>query len=637
MTELHVPQDLNAIGPARKWSAWIIAAALAAYLLAYAPIFDAAYIWDDDQYVTENLILRSPTGWLEVWKPRSTPQYYPLVFTTFWIESRLWGLHPLGYHAVNLLLHACSAWLLYQLLKRLDVPGAAFAAMLFLLHPVMVESVAWITERKNVLSLFFYLLAFHQWLHVEKCERVKPGRYFALLALFACALLSKTVSCSLPAAILLVEWWRRGRIHRRTLLLMLPLFVLGVALATVTVVIERDHVGVGTLDFGLSPLDRCVLAARALWFYIGKLAWPANLLFIYPRWSISATQAWQWIFPAAALALLASLWFLRTKIGRGPLVVALLFGGTLVPALGFIDVYPMRFSWVADHFQYHATLAPLALAGAAFDLLRRRSASGSMAVLAAGLGLIALLAWRTNLQARIYHDAPTLWKDTANRNPEAWIAHHNLATYLVEQGRFEEARAHAERSLSLYPNQAEGLNLFAQISLRNGDYQKTIELCERAIAIGGGRARSEVYVNLSSAFLSLQRYPKALASARIAVEAAPNSPSALSNLGTALAMLGKHEEARTHLARSLQIDPESAETRVMLAVTLGSLGRCNEALPVLDVALRIAPNDLDAITLKIQCLLELGRTPEARSLLAEALRKTPDSPELKKLAASLGD
>lgn len=621
--------------PAGKLWIVLLITALAAYAVAYAPVLSAGYVWDDDQYVTENLVLRSPTGWLEVWKPGTTPQYYPLVFTTFWIEYRLWGLHPLGYHIVNLLLHFGSAMLFVVVMRRLEVPGAAFAAMLFLLHPVMVESVAWVTERKNVLSLFFYLLAFHQWLRVEEEYKVNVPRYFAVIVLFACALLSKTVTCSLPAAILLVDWWRNGRLRARTVGLTLPMFVLGAALAVVTVLVERDHVGVGTLNFGLSPADRCVLAARAAWFYLSKLLWPAELLFIYPRWPVSAAEAWQWIYPAAAMALLAAFWLFRKKVGRGPLVAALLFGGTLVPALGFIDVYPMRYSWVADHFQYHATLGPLALVGAALELFRRRFAGRIEVFSILGAAIFMPLVWRTHWQARIYHDAPTLWKDTVARNPDAWIARHNVATYLVEQGRYDEARAHVERSLALYPNQAEGLNVFAQIALRDGDYQRAIELCEKAIVVGGGRARSEVYVNLSSAFLSLQRYQKALASARLAVQAGPNSPSALSNLGTSLVMLGQFEEARTHLTRSVQIDAASVESRIMLATTLGALGRCDEAFQHLDAALRIAPTDVDAISLRIRCLIDLGRREEARAALAMAQRLVPESPVVKRLTDEL--
>ncbi|MBI5866400.1 MAG: tetratricopeptide repeat protein [Planctomycetes bacterium] len=646
-------------------------ALIAAIAAAYWPVFSAQYIWDDDQYVTENLVLRSPSGVFDVWKPRTTPQYYPLVFVTFWCEYRLWGLNALGYHSVNIALHAASAGLLYLALRRLRVPGAALAAALFALHPVQVESVAWITERKNVLSLFFYLAAFHRWLYAmpdgARDARPRWGAYAGMIFFFVCALLSKTVTCSLPAAILLVEWWR-GRLSVRTALLMAPMFAIGLLLAYVTVVTERDHVGAGALDFGLSGLDRVVLAARAACFYLGKLAWPADLIFIYPRWAISARELGQWVFPAAALAVLGALWAMRERIGCGAFVVALLYCGTLVPALGFVDVYPMRYSWVADHFQYHATLAPLALVACGVELLRRRLRSplqngpqppsaavfldesddrkGSKRVLqravmnpaqwalAAGVGLVLLaLIVRTNLQTRQYKDARTLWERTVAANPDAWMAHHNLASYLVEEGKLEEARAHVQRSLELFPKQGEGLCLLAQLALRAERPEEAVSHCERAIALGGGV--SEVFTNLSSAYLVLGKYAKAETAARQAVSLKPNSAAALSNLGSALLFRGQVAQALPPLQRSVELDAQSVETQVMLATALGGLGRCNEALPHLDAAERLSPGDLDAAAIRIRCLIDLGRKDEARARLRELQKVAADSPVVRQLADEL--
>lgn len=611
----HIPQSSN--------RPTILLGSIALALLtfaAYWPVFSNGYIWDDDDYVTENLVLRSPGGILEVWRPKTTPQYYPLVFVTFWCEYRLWELHPLGYHAVNVGLHIGSALLLWLALRRLAVPGAWLAAALFALHPLQVESVAWITERKNVLSLVFYLAALNAWLSVraETTGRSRWGAYAATLVLFACALLSKTVTCSLPAAILVIEWWRHGRVGLRTVLLTLPLFVLGLALAAVTVIIERDHVGAGALDFGLSGLDRLVLAGRAAWFYAGKLVWPWELIFIYPRWAISAGEAVQWLYPAAALGLLAGLWMLRSRIGRGPLAAALLFGGTLVPALGFIDVYPMRYSWVADHFQYHATLAPLALFAAVLATLLRRVPvvyCGVAAVLLAALGA------RTIVQTPVYKDARTLWTDVVMRNPDAWMAHQNLATYLVEEGNLDAARVHIERSLQLFPRQGEGYSALSQIALRNGEYERAIELCEKAIEIGGGR--SEVWTNLASAQLSLNRPKKALQSAEQAVKLKPNNPGALSNLGYALMLLGRGQEAVAALERSVAIDSTSVDTRALLGSALMTVGRHRDALPQFEAVLQASPDDVDARVNRVLCLVELRRMADAQAELAETERRFP--------------
>ena len=351
---------------------------IAAVLAAYGPALRGGFVWDDPRYVTENPVLTEPSGLYRIWfDVGATVQYYPLVFTSFWIESRLWGLQPLGYHLVNVLLHAANAVLVWRVLRRLSVPGAWLAAGIFALHPVHVESVAWITERKNVLSGLFYLTALLAYLRFappdgEGSARGRPWRFYALaVGLFACALLSKTVTCSLPAAIALLLWWRRGRIGRSDALALLPLFAVGAALALTTIWLEKHNVGAQGQAWELSVVQRCLIAGRALWFYAGKLVWPLPLIFTYPKWQIDAGQWWQYLFPAGAVALPLGLWVLRRRIGKGPLVAALCFAGTLLPALGFVDVYPMRYSYVADHFQYLASIAPIALLVAVITMLAR--------------------------------------------------------------------------------------------------------------------------------------------------------------------------------------------------------------------------------------------------------------------------
>ncbi|HOW19171.1 MAG TPA: O-GlcNAc transferase, partial [Phycisphaerae bacterium] len=330
-------------------------------LAVYIPAMRGGFVWDDDDYVTENRTLRSLDGLGRIWFDiRATPQYYPLVFTSFWLEYHLWDSRPGGYHVVNILLHGTSAVLLWLVLRRLAVPGAWFAAAVFAVHPVHVESVAWITERKNVLSGVFYLSAALVWLRFAglDCPRAAEPRRRSLYAiglfLFACALLSKSVTASLPAALLLVLWWKRGRIARGDFLPLVPFFALGAVMGLITAWVERHHVGAEGAEWALSAAERCLIAGRALWFYAAKLIWPVRLTFIYPRWPIDSGVWWQYLYPIAAVAAIGLLWGLRRRIGRGPLVAVLFFAITLAPALGFFDVYPMRYSFVADHFQYHA-------------------------------------------------------------------------------------------------------------------------------------------------------------------------------------------------------------------------------------------------------------------------------------------
>ena len=428
-------------------------------LVAYYPAIEAGFIWDDDAYVIANPTLRTVDGLKRIWlEPMASPQYYPLVFSSFWIEYHLWDLHPRGYHLVNVLLHAANGILLWLILRRLHLPIAWFVAALFVLHPVHVESVAWITERKNVLSGFFYLsaaLAYFRFAPLEQTPMNFAGRrgwYVLALILFVCALLSKTVTCSLPAALLLVLWWKRPKLAWREVAALIPFFAAGIALALVTVWMEKYHVGAGK-DWHLTPVERLLVAGRALWFYAGKLVWPANLSFIYPRWEIDPGAGWPYLFPAAALAVLIGLWLARRRLGKGPLVACLFFAGTLFPALGFIDVYPMRFSFVADHFQYLASIGLLALfAAAGAALLGKLAPKQPIIGPAVGAGCLIVFAVLTWAQAEVYTDLKTLWTDTLEENPGCWLAHNNLGQILFLQKRYDEARRHHEEAVRLKPD-----------------------------------------------------------------------------------------------------------------------------------------------------------------------------------------
>ena len=321
------------------------------------------FIWDDNDHVTHNTAVQNPSGPADIWRRLgSTPQYYPLVFTSFWIEHALWGLNPFGYHLNNVLLHLLNAFLLWRVLLRLSIPAPWLAAAVFALHPLQVESAAWITERKNILSAVFYLgalLAYLRFAQIGPPARSAAAgwRCYALaLLLFVAALLSKTVTCSLPAVILLLLWWKRGRVSWRAFVPLLPMLAIGVGMGLMTVWIEKSHIGATGSEWDLSWIERTLIAGRALWFYLGKLVWPADLMFWYPRWRIDVGEWQQFIYPAAFAGLTAALWISRRRIGRAPIVSLLIFSGTLMPALGFFDVYPMRFSFVADHFQYLAWL-----------------------------------------------------------------------------------------------------------------------------------------------------------------------------------------------------------------------------------------------------------------------------------------
>jgi hypothetical protein len=314
--------------------------------------------------------LQTTDGLRRIWfEPGTTPQYYPLLYTTFWLQYRLWADASAGYHVVNLLWHLAAVVLTYAILKKLEVPGALLAAGIFALHPVHVETVAWISEQKNTLSGVFYLAAMFAYIAFDDRRQTASSHcsklaYVASLVFFTLSVLSKSVTATLPGALLVICWWRRGRLDwRRDVMPLIPFVAIGLGSGSIAVYAEQAWVGAAGAEYELSAIQRGLVAGRSLWFYLGKLLLPVNLAFSYPKWEIDVTDWTQWVYPAGILALTLFLWALRRR-SRAPLAALLFFAGTLFPALGFGNVFPFRYSYVADHFQYLASLGIIALAAA---------------------------------------------------------------------------------------------------------------------------------------------------------------------------------------------------------------------------------------------------------------------------------
>lgn len=506
-------------------------------LVCYSTSLTGGFLWDDDAYVVDNPTLTAPDGLRSIWlDPTATPQYYPLVHTSFWVERRVWGLKPAGYRAMNLALHLAGALLFWAVLASLAAPWPWFAAALFAVHPVHAESVAWITERKNVLSGALALGAAWCYLRVL-AEAPGPRRallYMGALLLFVAGLLSKTVVCSLPAALLVALWWKRGRLKPADATPLLPFFAVGLGLALVTAWLESTHVGARGPDWDLSVAQRILVAGRAVWFYVGKLAWPHPLAFIYPRWTPDVAQAWQWVFPVAAAGLLALLWARRGSFGRGPLAAALYFGGTLVPALGFFDVYPMRFSFVADHFQYLASLGPLALAAAAFA--RWEAQRPAVARAAAGV-LLALLTGTTFARGMAFRGLEQIWSDTLVKNPGCWMCMSNLGELRAKEGRSDEAVRLYSRMLEIRPQHFRARNNLGALLFARGDLKGAEDQLRKALALKPDVASA--HTNLGAVLYKQGRLPESVAELTAATRLDPASVDARDNLAAARAALAK--------------------------------------------------------------------------------------------------
>ena len=617
-------------------------ALLAVGLVAYVPALRGGFVWDDDYYVTENRTLRSLPGLGQIWFDiGATDQYYPLVYSTFWVEYQLWGARAFGYHLVNVVLHALGAFLLWQVLRRLGVAGAWLAAFAFLLHPVHVESVAWITERKNVLSGVFYaaaILTYLRFAGLDGRAAAPPRRaplYAATLALFLCALLSKTVSCTLPAALILILWWKKKRLRVSDLLPLFPMFVLGGLMGLVTAWVEKSHVGAEGAAWVAGPLERFLIAGRVLWFYLGKLAWPAEVMFVYPRWSVDSHVPSQYLYPLAAMAALGILWLLRTRLGKGPLVAALFFAGTLFPALGFFDVYAMQYSYVADHFQYHASAGPLAGMAALLILgyravLRRffsepqrgrTSVPASVGACLAALPILIALGAGTWSQAGVYRDLETFWRDAIAKNPRAWNAHNNLGNLLARTGRTEEAMRHFRTALDIKPDHAYAYNNLGALFVQLGDGRAAIEHYQRALEIIPQLTQARL--GIARELEKLGREDETLSHLTRAVELDPRSAAAHQALGVALAQRGSREPAIARLRAAIKLQPDYAEAHSALGALLAGDLRFEEAIVHLARAAELAPEYPPALNNLALALVESGQPARAVEHFRQAIELEP--------------
>ena len=508
---------------------WMAALIFFAVLIAYFPALDGKFLWDDNAHVTRPE-LRSLSGLWRIWfEPGATQQYYPLLHSAFWVEHKLWGDAAIGYHLLNALLHAAAACLLLLILRRLKIPAAALAAAIFALHPVEVESVAWITEQKNTLSAVFYFGAMLAYLRFD--EKRQTSIYFLALGLFVAGLWTKTVTATLPAALLVIFWWQRGRLSwGRDVRPLVPWFALGAAAGLLTAWVERKLIGAEGTAFDFTLLQRCLLAGRVIWFYLGKLFWPAHLLFIYPRWQIDPAIWWQYLFSLGAIALLSALWLVRSR-SRAPLAAFLFFVGTLFPVLGFFNVYPFVFSFVADHFQYLASVGIIVLVSAtAATLCARAPEQVSRAGPALCVAAVVVFGVLTFRQSGSYRDPLMLYRLTLEKNSGCWMCSNNIGMVLSDSGKPQAAIPYYEHTLRIRPNLPEAHN------------------------------------NLGNALQQTGRAAEAVGYYHEALRLKPNYVEAHNNLGVALFSMGKMPEAKTEYEAALRINPDFDAARENLTL-----------------------------------------------------------------------
>ncbi len=558
--------------------------------VSYLPVLEAGFVWDDVIFVDEPVV----HNWSGLWNIWFSPadikkegHYWPIVYTSFWLEHKLWGLDPLGYHVVNLLLHLVNVLLIWRLLERLAVPGSWIIAAVFAVHPLHVESVAWVIERKDLLSALFYLTAVFTW--VRFVEAPKPARYLLALVLFSAGLLSKSIVVTLPVALLIWHWWQIGRVTRTELIRLAPFFAVALVITALDLSFYTSR---EPLALGYSFVERILIATRALWHYVGKLLWPTGLAIIYPLWEIRPADPVSWIWVLAAAALAALLWFGRERLGRGPLAGALFFAVTLSPVLGFVDYGYMQFSLVADRFQYLAGLGLLAvLLGAAthgVSLLPAAMRTWAGGMLVSILALLGTLTWH---QAGLYRDPITFFSHIVAHNPEARDAHLNLMGPLSDAGRHEEALAAGRIGVEQRPDNA------------------------------------AIHSNLGRVLIRLDRLDEAEAALDTALGLDPRHLNANQNLGEILRKQGRYAEAIETYRRVLEIDDSLVQGYAGLGIALFHTGRYQDAIAPLEKALALEPDAPFAGELSLyagRAAREVDRLDSASAHFRRAAALTPD-------------
>ena len=597
-----------------------------AAFIAYFPALNGTLLWDDNHHITRPDLTLFHGLW-RIWSDvHATWQYYPLLHSAFWLEHMVWGDAVLGYHLINIALHAFSACLVVSIMRRLSLPGAWLAGFVFALHPVNVEAVAWISEQKSALSGVFCLASLLVYLHFDR-DRRKSQYLFATL-LFVLALLSKTVTATLPAVLLVVFWWQRGRLGwKRDVLPLVPWFALGISAGLFTAWIEKTVIGAEGPDFLLTPVQRFLIASRVIWFYASKLFWPANLTFSYPHWNVDPAIWWQWIFPVGVLAVGIGL-ALFARSHRGPLAGFLIFSGTLFPVLGFLNVYPFRYSYVADHYQYLASLGIIVPVCAILAKAAEQTSPGKNAIIAGFAALILIpgvLTWR---QSRSYTDSETLYRATLARNPTSWFAYNNLGTLLAETPeRVPEAVADYQAALRNKPDYPEAHNnlgsLLAQIPGRTpgaiAEFQEALQYRPNYY---------EAYYNLGSTLEQIPgRAPEAIKDFQTAAQLRPGSVEAHYNLAILLAQTpGRLSDAIAEYRAALDINPDFAEAHNNLGSLLAQIpGQMPEAVTEFRAVLRISPDSVEAHYNLGNALAQIpAQIPEAISEFQTVLRIRPD-------------
>ena len=574
----------------RNWLwGWLLALAVVA---TYLPVWHAGFIWDDDGRIWNNPCVIGPLGLKEIWTTNAA-DICPLVVTAFWAEHALWGLAPLPYHLVNIALHAAGAVLLWRVLCSLHIPGAWLGAALWAVHPVQVETVAWVTEQKNTQSGVLYLLSILFFIRGLR-DGAPKWTYASTLLFAALALASKSSTVVLPLALGLCAWWIEGRWRWRNVVKLAPVAVMAIFPVLLTLWTQKfQFQGPESQQFARSFPERLATAGDAVWFYLGKLVWPHPLIFIYPRWQINAASPISYLPLLAVIAVAALLWIQCDTWARPYFFAFAYFVGALLPVLGLVDGYFWRYSLVGDHFQYLASMGPLALAGAGLhrfaSLYLKPMHAMQAGLFAALLVILSVVSWQ---RTAAYQSIDALWSDTLAQNPACWMAYNNLGLAYYDRGQLDDAAQQFRKALEINVHLAEPHNNLGNILVRK--YQIQLAIVEYQSALDIDPYYSRAQNNLGNALLQTGQVDGAIAHYKRALEINPRYVDADNDLGYALSQKGALSEAVTAYDQALQIAPADTRAHDGLGNALNQSGKVDDAIAQYQTALRLDPSYLEA-------------------------------------------
>jgi Tfp pilus assembly protein PilF len=528
----------------------------------YWPALHGDWLWDDRDLIADNALVHDPDGLWKIWfEPTDLYDYLPLKVSVEWIEWRLWGEDTLGYHLISLSLHLLSAFLLWRLLLKFGLRCAWLGGLIFIVHPVIVESVAWISELKNTLSLPFFLLAMGAWIDFD--ARGKGKDYALALGLFLLALLCKATMVMFPVVILLHAWWKRGRLTWRDLQASAAFFAVSLAMGLTTIWFLDRTGGEQTVVLG-GLMSRLACAGLSISFYFSKCMLPLDLMTIYPRWVVDPPSPLQFLPWPVLGGVLYFLWTRRMVWGRHALLGIGFFLVNLAPFVGLNAGSYMNYTWVMDHVLYIPIIGLIGLTVAGFEQveaqLPARLRRVGAAIVAVALGL---LAWSSHGYAELYVSLEALWGYNVARNPEAALPHNDLGFVFTQQKRLAEAIDQFRLATQLDPRYHDAHHNLGILLLQTGQVTEAVTEFQAALQLAPKLAQS--HYNLAYALDRAGRIPEAMEEYRRTLGIDPKYMDAYNNLAVNLANQNRITEAIEVLQSALEIDPDNEQIRGNLA------------------------------------------------------------------------